>query len=80
MRLDRYYAERSSIGVAFTTGKEAENVGPPLGIVTTEVDSISLLGRHWLDARWAVTYELLAHEQGDLYRRRGLRLGVRYGF
>jgi YaiO family outer membrane protein len=79
-RLDRYYGERSSIGVAFTTGREAENVGPPLGIVVSPVDNLTLIGRHWLTRAWALSYELLAHEQGDLYRRRGLRLGARYGF
>ena len=80
VRLDRYYGERSSIGVAFTTGRETENVGPPLGIVVSPVDNLTLIGRHWLSKAWALSYELLAHEQGDLYRRRGLRLGVRYGF
>jgi hypothetical protein len=44
------------------------------------VDNLTLIGRHWLGKSWALSYELLAHEQGDLYRRRGLRLGVRYGF
>lgn len=80
LRLDRYYGERSSIGVAFTAGREAENVGPPLGIVVSEVESLALIGRHWLDNSWAVSYELLSHEQGALYRRRGLRIGARYGF
>jgi YaiO family outer membrane protein len=80
LRLDRYYGERSSIGLAFTSGREAENVGPPLGIVVSDVESVSLIGRHWLGNSWAVSYELLAHEQGDLYRRRGLRIGARYGF
>ena len=80
LRLDRYYGERSSIGVAFASGREAENVGPPLGIIVSDVESLALLGRHWLSNSWALSYELVTHEQGDLYRRRGFRIGVRHGF
>jgi YaiO family outer membrane protein len=75
-----YYSDASSVGLAFTTGREVENVGPPTGIVTTEVRDVSLMGRHALDRDWALSYELHWHEQGDLYSRQGVRLGLRRSF
>jgi YaiO family outer membrane protein len=75
-----YYGNVSSVGIAYTTGREVENVGPPTGLLTTDVRSWTLSGRHWFARDWAVTYEALAHRQGDLYRREGLRLGLRYRF
>ena len=74
-----YYGERSRIGAAVTWGREVENI-PPAGVVTSEVRALALLGRHWLNPAWAVTWEIGTHEQGDLYRRTGGRLGLRYRF
>jgi YaiO family outer membrane protein len=80
LSLDYYYGERNRIGFGFTTGREVENVGPPLGIASTEVKSYGLIGRHWLTPRWALTWDLTTHEQGNLYRRDGFRLGLRHRF
>lgn len=74
-----YYGERNHIGLAASHGEEVENV-PPAGIVETDVEALALTGRHWLDRDWALGYELLHHEQGSLYRRQGLRLGLRRAF
>ena len=75
-----YYGERSRIGVAATWGREIEYVGPPAGIIVSDVRAFTLLGRHWLTSSWALTWDLGSHEQGDLYRRTGGRLGLRHRF
>ena len=75
-----YFDERSRVGVAISWGREVENVGPPTGIVSTDVRSITLAGRHWLTPGWAIAWEIGTHEQGDLYRRTGGRLGLRHRF
>jgi len=75
-----YFEERSRVGVAVSWGREVENVGPPTGIVTSDVRSISIVGRHWLTPDWAIAWEIGTHEQGDLYRRTGGRLGLRHRF
>ena len=78
--LDYYYAgERSRAGVSATWGREVENI-PPAGIVTSDVRALNVYGRHWIAPRWAVTWELGTHEQGDFYRRTGGRLGLRRSF
>lgn len=79
-QLDRYYSSRSSVGISATTGREVENLGPPAGLISSEVRGFALAGRHWFAPDWAASYELLSHEQGSLYRRKGLRLGVRHRF
>ena len=77
---DYYYGEHSRVGAAATFGREVENVGGSSGIIASDVRAFAVLGRHWLTAAWAVTWELGTHEQGELYRRTGARLGVRHRF
>lgn len=78
--LNYYYGELSTVGIAATAGREIENVGPPFGISATEVRNLSLTGRHWMTPGWALSWDLVLHEQGSLYRRQGLRLGLRHRF
>jgi YaiO family outer membrane protein len=79
-QLTRYYGERSYIGASYTFGREVENIGPPVGILTSDVRDLTINGRHWLTRDWALSWDLVAHEQGTLYRREGFRLGLRYRF
>lgn len=74
-----YYTDRSFVGISAATGKEAENIFPN-GVLTSQVRSLSLAGRHEFAPGWAATYEWLAHRQGDLYTRRGFGLGLRHAF
>ena len=78
--MDYYYGEASRIGAGVTWGREVENVGPPTGIITSDVRAISVYGRHWLSPAWAVSWEALRQEQGTLYTRTGIRLGLRHHF
>lgn len=81
LAFDRYYFdERSRIGVSVAWGSEVENVGPPTGVIVTEIRAITVVGRHWLTPKWALAWEVGTHEQGDYYRRGGGRLGLRYSF
>lgn len=80
VQLSYYYADRSSVGVSYSDGREVENVGPPRGVLASDVRNWTLSGQHWLTPAWALTYDLVNHEQGNLYRRQGLRLGIRHSF
>jgi YaiO family outer membrane protein len=77
---DYYYSEKSRVGAGITRGREVENVGPPIGVTTTDVRGANVYGRHWFRPDWALTWEALTHEQVELYRRRGFRLGLRHSF
>ncbi len=79
-QLAYYYADRSSVSLSYSTGREVEYIGPVRGVISTDVENWTVSGRHWLTPAWALTYDLVRHEQGSLYRRQGLRLGVRYSF
>ena len=51
-----------------------------LRVAAYDVRAYSVLGRQWLGNRWAVTYGVDIVEQGDLYTRRGIRVGLRLIF
>lgn len=78
--VDYYYGEKSRIGAGITWGREVEYVGPPTGIITSDVRAVSVYGRHWFTPSWALSWEALRHEQGDLYTRTGVKLGLRHLF
>lgn len=74
-----YYADHSNVGLGYAAGKEVERPGVG-ALITTDIESWTLLGRHWFDRHWALSYELGLHDQKNRYTREGLRLGVRYQF
>jgi YaiO family outer membrane protein len=74
-----YYGERNRIGVGYSFGKEVEKIDQNR-VEVSQVNSYTVLGRHWLDNSWAVTYEISVVEQGDIYTRRGMRVGLRRSF
>lgn len=75
-----YYGERNYLTLGLSSGRQVENLGPGLGVLTTDVISASLSGRHWLNSGWGISYEAIVEHQGDLYSRTGLRLGLRHAF
>ncbi|MCI0917591.1 YaiO family outer membrane beta-barrel protein [Pseudomonas stutzeri] len=78
LALDYYYAGLSYAGLRLTIGEEEAVEEQQL--ITSDVRAISLQGRHWLDSRWALSWEVGQHRQGDYYTRRWLQLGLRHAF
>ena len=78
LALDYYYAGLSYAGLRLTVGEE--EVVEEQQLITSDVRAISLQGRHWLDSRWALSWEVGQHRQGDYYTRRWLQLGLRHAF
>lgn len=79
-QINYYYGSGSSVGVSYTTGRELDSVGPPFGVITTDVRAWTFFGRHWFSAAWALSFDLVDQQQGELYRRRGVRVGLRHRF
>lgn len=79
-RVSYAYGERNTVGLAYTAGRDLENLGLPLGLQMSDVRDWTLSGRHWLSPNWALTYDVLSQEQNGHYRRQGLRLGVSLNF
>jgi YaiO family outer membrane protein len=73
--IEYFYADRNSVGMAFSRGKEVENVGT---VITTDVRSIALTGHHWFTPTWSIQSNAGRHEQGDLYVRKGVGLGIQH--
>ncbi|MFC5462124.1 YaiO family outer membrane beta-barrel protein [Massilia niabensis] len=78
LRANHYYGERNAIGLIAAGGEEAASV--PGGVVLTDVRSLALTGRHWVNPRWALTWGASYARQGSLYTRKGLNAGVQYVF
>ena len=74
------YGERNTIGLSYTTGRDIDNFNIPTISALSDTRDWSLSGRHWLSPNWALHYDLLSQEQGTMYRRQGLRLGVSRAF
>lgn len=79
LQWNHYFNDRDYVGVSVASGREVENVAPA-GLVTSKVRSFYLTGRWWFAPDWALTAEAGVHEQGSLYRRHGVRLGLRHQF
>ncbi len=74
-----YYRERNAIGLTVAAGQELSNLGAR-GLLRTEARAVALSGRHWLNNRWTVNYDLNWNRQGDIYTRKGARVGFRFHF
>jgi YaiO family outer membrane protein len=78
IELDRYYGEKNSyVGIGYTFGREVENVGLP-ALLVSNVNGLSISGRHWTSDRWAIAYGLESFKQGASYTRSGGHLGLDY--
>lgn len=71
-RIDWSYAlsGRASLRMSYTNGREAEFDTRPL----------SLFGRYWLSADWALSAESLSRDAGGLLRLQDFRIGVQRRF
>lgn len=81
IEFDNYYGKQgtSYVGIGYITGREVENVGLP-GLITSDVNGVNILGRHWMNDRWAIIYGLGTFTQGTFYTRAGGHLGLDYRF
>lgn len=79
-QLGYYYGDRNSATLSYSKGRQAESLGPGAGVLLLDVRTLSLSGRHWLGSGWGLSYTALSQQQGNLYSRKGFRLGLRYAF
>jgi YaiO family outer membrane protein len=79
LRLAREYGDANRAALVVGFGEEAETVAP--GVVqVTDTRSVSLSGLHWTSAAWGISWEAGWYEQGDLYDRLRIRLGLEHRF
>jgi YaiO family outer membrane protein len=73
------YGTGSRLALVLGFGEEAETVAP--GVVqVTDTKSLSIAGLHWTSAAWGLAWEAGWYEQGDLYDRIRVRLGLEHRF
>ena len=79
VQFNRYYAEQSWLGLALNGGQDLENPGSGR-ILQSDVQSLSISGRHGFSHDWSLSYEASLLRQGDYYTRNGVRFGLRRKF
>lgn len=75
VQADWYYGDGSRIGAVAAAGGEATRIDPDT-VVVADVVSAALVGRHWLQGPWGLSYALTWTEQGDFHTRWGGVLGL----
>jgi YaiO family outer membrane protein len=79
LRVARDYGGSSRAALVVGFGEEAETVAP--GVVqVTDTKSIALAGLHWTSTAWGIAWEAGWYEQGDIYDRFRIRLGLEHRF
>ncbi len=79
LRISHDYGDANYMTLALGYGEEAETIAP--GVVqVTRNRSASVNGLHWRNTVWGIAWEAGWYEQGDLYDRIRLRLGLEYRF
>jgi YaiO family outer membrane protein len=79
IRASHDYGRDSYVTLALGFGEEAETVAP--GVVqVTDTKVVSFNGVHWRSAAWGISWEAGWYEQGDLYDRIRVRLGLEHRF
>ncbi len=79
VRIAREYGQASRAALVVGFGEEAETVAP--GVVqVTDTKSVALSGLHWTSTAWGIAWEAGWYEQGDLYDRFRIRVGLEHRF
>jgi YaiO family outer membrane protein len=79
-QLSYYYSDISYATFGLANGRQVESLGTGMGVLTTYVTSASLSGHHWMVPAWGLSYEAIAEHQGNLYLRKGIRVGLLHSF
>jgi YaiO family outer membrane protein len=78
LRGSYYYSDVSSVGIILAAGQEATSLGQ--SVVLASIRSAAIVGRHRINADWALTYTFAHTRQGDFYQRNSTNVGVQYTF
>lgn len=72
----RYGTRSNSLGLAYSSGRHPDEL-VARGLPLDDSRQFSLTGNHWLNQDWALNYGVVS---GEMNRRQGLHLGLRYQF
>jgi YaiO family outer membrane protein len=79
VRVAHDYGDGSHVTLGLGYGEEAETIAP--GVVqVTRNKSVSVNGVHWRSPAWGLSWEAGWYQQGDLYDRVRVRLGLEHRF
>lgn len=79
LQLDRWFGQRTRIGLIASAGREIDNLGQG-NVLVSDARALVLLARWSPGGAWSINGELGRTDLGDRYRRSGGRLGVQLDF
>ncbi len=79
LHVARDYGQDSRVAIVVGFGEEAETVAPG-DVQVTDTKSVALRGQHWTSAAWGISWDAGWFEQGDLYDRYRVRVGLEHRF
>jgi YaiO family outer membrane protein len=79
-QLNYFYGERSSVGLAYTAGQQADSLSASRLTGLPDMSNIGLTGEHWLTSAWSVRYDALMEDAGTQGLKPELRLGLHLSF
>lgn len=81
LRLDYFYSPLSSVGFAYTTGRQLDAMSSFGSLIPpAEVANVGVAGEHWFSPTWALNYNALVEDGGAEGLKPELRLGLRVRF
>lgn len=79
VQLGYWYSDYSFVNLSYGIGNELNNI-IPFGVVSAQVESYGINGRHWITPTWAITWSFGHQRQGHFYDRTGGHIGIRWAF
>jgi YaiO family outer membrane protein len=73
-----YYDDISYATLSYSRGEESDEFQS--SFLVSDVYTYGINGRHWLNQKWAISWDLSKTQQGSFYERSGFRLGLRRAF
>lgn len=73
-----YYGDLSYVNVVVADGREIDVIGTT--VISSNVRSVAMYGRHHLRRAWSFEYALSYTQQGNFYNRTGIEIGLHYKF
>jgi YaiO family outer membrane protein len=81
LQFDFFYSQRSSVGLAYTTGRQLDSLTPYATLnPAADTSNIGVAGEHWFSPTWALNYNALVEDGGAQGLKPELRLGLRVRF
>jgi YaiO family outer membrane protein len=86
VQLGYWYTDDSFVNLSYSVGNEINNIetsesqGRDIRLVSFQVESYGINGRHWITPEWAISWSFGHQWLGPFFERTGGHVGLRWAF